>query len=51
MEENIESFHVFLKEDIPDRYHWKRNSRITEIVLFGKTQNQSSQNTNPNFKV
>ena len=39
MEENIESFHVFLKEDIPDRYHWKRNSRITEIVLFGKILN------------
>ena len=47
----MENVHVFLKEDIPDRYHWKRNSRITEIVLFGKTQNQSSQNTNSNFKL
>ena len=36
MENRVKHVKVFLKENIPERYHWKNNIRIPEIVLLGK---------------
>lgn len=35
-EGNSISMDVYLKKDIPDRYHYKNNDRITEIVVVAK---------------
>lgn len=33
LKKNEENFKVYLKEDIPDRYHLKNNSRVPEILM------------------
>lgn len=33
LKNNEENFKVYLKEDIPDRYHLKNNSRVPEILM------------------
>ena len=29
-------YDVYLKEDIPERFHYKNNDRVTSIVVFAK---------------